>query len=122
TDTTIADFVADLRAPTPSAAAEMVVPDRRDVKAAIDARVEELSGWMERFLQDCQVEVERRCARIKHLTPMRDIEHSQRRVEMLQLRCATAMRRRIEQAGHRLESRMLQLQVLDPRAVLARGY
>lgn len=122
TDTTIADYVADLRAPTPSAAAELVVPDRRDVKAAIDARFEEMSGWIERYLDERRVEIERRCARLKHLSPTREIERHQRSVEMLQLRGATAVRRCIEQAEHRLESRVLQLQVLDPRAVLARGY
>ncbi len=122
TDTTIADFVADVRAPTPSAAAEIVVPDRKEVLLAINGRLDEARSWMRQVLDDRSEDVERRCSRVKQMTPVREVERHQRAAEMLQLRGASAMRRRLEQASHRVEARSLQLAGLNPRAVLARGY
>jgi len=51
TDFTIADFVADLRAPTPSAAAELAVRDKREIKSAIEHLMNGLEGRMEQILQ-----------------------------------------------------------------------
>ena len=57
TDTTIIDFVADLSAPTPSAAAELAVPDVREVLFALDGQLDDLTGAMEGVLQRLQLRV-----------------------------------------------------------------
>ncbi len=57
TDFTICDFVADLRAPTPSAAAELTVPDVRALAQELDMRSERLTEALEAFVQDCKEEL-----------------------------------------------------------------
>jgi exonuclease VII large subunit len=100
----------------------MIVPDRKDVLLAIGERLDDVHAWMDQYLDTRRIEVERRRARIQQLTPIRDIERRQRAAEMLRLRALSAIRRRVEQANHRVEARSLQLAVLNPSAVLSRGF
>ena len=62
TDTTLADLVADLRAPTPSAAAELVAPDRIEVAQRIDAISRRGEAWLARLLRDAHEQLVRRTA------------------------------------------------------------
>ncbi|MBI2788370.1 MAG: exodeoxyribonuclease VII large subunit [Elusimicrobia bacterium] len=122
TDTTIADFVADLRAPTPSAAAEMAVPE----KAAVLDRVAELVDAMSQDLRDTLESLSRRlqyaAAHPFLKDPRRLWEQRVQRVDDLSMRLPEALRRRLETLGLRLGAAAGRLDAISPLAVLARGY
>lgn len=122
TDTTIADFVADLRAPTPSAAAEMAVQE----KAAVLDRVFELADAMAMDLRDAVDGLERRLAyATAHpllQDPKRLWEQRVQRVDDLSMRLPEALRRRLANLGLRLGAAAGRLDAISPLNVLARGY
>ncbi|MCR4295360.1 MAG: exodeoxyribonuclease VII large subunit, partial [Elusimicrobia bacterium] len=122
TDTTIADFVADLRAPTPSAAAEMAVPE----KAAVLDRIAEHDDAMEQILRDILNSLERRlkyaAAHPLLSDPRRLWEQRVQRVDELSMRLPEALKRRLESARMRLGAAAGRLDAISPLNVLARGY
>ena len=122
TDTTLADFVADLRAPTPSAAAEIAVPE----KAAVRDRIAELVDAMTQDLRDALEGLERRLryagAHPFLQDPRRMWEQRVQRVDDLTMRLPEALRRRLERAGLRLGAAAGRLDAISPLNVLARGY
>jgi exodeoxyribonuclease VII large subunit len=122
TDTTIADFVADLRAPTPSAAAEMAVPE----KAAVADRIAELLDAMSQDLRDALESLGRRlqyaAAHPFLQDPRRLWEQRVQRVDDLSMRLPEALRRRLETLGLRLGAAAGRLDAISPLNVLARGY
>lgn len=118
TDFTIADFVADVRAPTPSGAAELSVPDRQDwlrrfahyeqrATTSIERRLTELrehSTWLQR--------------RLGQLHPGITLRQQLQRADELEQRLHRAMRHAISNAGHRLAEQTSQLHRLSPAAQL----
>ncbi len=122
TDTTIADFVADLRAPTPSAAAELAVPE----KAAVSNRVAELIDAMAQDLRDTVDSLARRlqyaAAHPFLQDPRRLWEQRVQRVDDLAMRLPEALRRRLATLGLRLSAAAGRLDAISPLNVLARGY
>jgi exodeoxyribonuclease VII large subunit len=120
TDFTIADFVADLRAPTPTGAAAAVSADREalcDVVAALKRRMG----------RDLRRQVETRAQRLdslarRLLTPAQRIERQSRDLAALAKRMAIAARRGLGDGTRRLASLRNALTHLDPTRVLARGY
>jgi len=144
TDVTLADFVADLRAPTPSAAAELAVPDRLDVVAALRARRwrldEAATGQLAGFSR--RVGAERRA--LERLRPATRLAAARERGGYLLDRATAALhgriavdRRATERAGRdlaplvqgrlrrergRLAAASAALGALGPEATLARGY
>jgi exodeoxyribonuclease VII large subunit len=120
TDETMCDFVADRRAPTPSAAAEIVAPDANQVSA-------QLQGMLVYALGNIQQRVGRHQSNIETMTgragrSATDISRWRQRLEDLEVRT-----RRAVQSGERdrrahLRRCQAQLQALDPQATLDRGY
>ena len=122
TDFTICDFVADLRAPTPSAAAELAVPDteqllsklqqmqsisRRSIKANFDAATHRFA-----------VVHSRRCL----TTPLFYVEEQSMRLDYLMQSFVHAAQRRLAEYDRRLASQCAKLDALSPLKVLSRGY
>jgi exodeoxyribonuclease VII large subunit len=108
-DVTIADFVADERAPTPSAAAERVVPDRAEWLRSIEATARRLALAMRRRLGDAgqaRLALERRLARVHPGAVLR--QHAQR-LDELDARLRLTMRRRLQRdaARHRTAQALL---------------
>ncbi|MCO4770353.1 MAG: exodeoxyribonuclease VII large subunit [Deltaproteobacteria bacterium] len=110
TDVTIADFVADLRAPTPTGAAERAVPQRRDLEAALGDLRGRLLGATGRTLQRRSQRVEELRKRL--LSPQRRLELSAQRLDEARSRLGRATltglerrRERLENARRRLEAR-----------------
>jgi exodeoxyribonuclease VII large subunit len=120
TDFTIADFVADLRAPTPTAAAAVASPDR-------EALCESLAALKRRMARDLRRQMETRAQRLdslarRLLTPSQRIERQSRELAALARRMSIAARRGLADGTRHLASLRTALTHLDPTRVLARGY
>jgi len=121
-DFTIADFVADLRAPTPSAAAELVVPDRQELAGVI-------AGARQRLLSAAAGRIGRQRERVVTLVrsyglrrPADLIAGRMQRLDELERRLQLASERHVALRKRLLDSTTRHLASLDPQAVLARGY
>ncbi|MGN0205085.1 MAG: exodeoxyribonuclease VII large subunit [Coprococcus sp.] len=122
TDTTIIDFVSDLRAPTPSAAAELAVPDMRVVLGQIDSYAEALDYAM----QDC---IDRRRRKLegferifRHLSPEARIKEKRQQLLAAEERIQIMMERKLEQTKGHLALCAQKLNGLSPLRQLERGY
>jgi exodeoxyribonuclease VII large subunit len=122
TDTTIADLVADIRAPTPSAAAMLAVPDRIALGNLVERDVRRLVASMRR-------EIDMHRDRVVHLREVLRARSPQVRVAMARTREArarvaaeAAIRRRMDLDRRRLSEAATRLDALSPLAVLGRGY
>ncbi len=120
TDYTIADYVADVRAPTPSAAAETAVPDRADVWRRVEGLALSLHAWTAGQVSQGLTVTEQAVHRLRLVQPA-PAQYRQR-LGGLMLAVEVAMERATAQRGERLSSFAAQLRSLDPRRTLARGY
>ena len=122
-DFTISDFVADLRAPTPSAAAELTVPRLDQLKAELDGMVARLAGALASGQRLRRLALERAGASPVLAMPGRAlIEPRRARLEDAGRRLAGAMPVRLERCRHRLDALSASLRALDPASVMDRGY
>jgi exodeoxyribonuclease VII large subunit len=143
-DFTIADFVADLRAPTPSAAAELIVPDILDLRRQMDASARGLGRELLNRMRDSQQRLDhardtlRRClahkidnyrrglahalATLQARSPVRELMLRRNRFGDLQRRFTELPTRALENARHRFQRIEGILRVLGPEATLRRGY
>lgn len=122
TDFTLADFAADLRAPTPTGAAVLATPDAADLRAALGSKLLHIDSAVIALLasnrRDC-TDLEMRLAR---LSPQRKVQEDRQRLDELTERALHGLA-----AGHRLRRARVdglasRLQALSPLAVLQRGY
>ena len=120
TDITIADLVADVRATTPSAAAELVAPDRRELAAAVAGFAGTLSDRASHLVTDYRMRLDQAVDRLAFLAP--DTRAPRQRVDDLLRAAGQAVGRSLEIHSERLRSLELLLSALDPAAILARGY
>ena len=142
TDFTIADFCADLRAPTPTAAAELVSQPRAVWLGALDLMAERLEDSLQRQLDSRHQRLDQAAARLgrpsglvarqqlqlarlsqhmRHgmLLNLQRLAHTQ---QALQADLPVKIQRRLAHQAERLDRAALRLQLLDPRLVLQRGY
>ena len=122
TDTTIIDYVADLRAPTPSAAAELAVPDMRSVLGQLQGYEEALEAAMEQIMTLCRQRVDSYARVFRHLNPQSRLNDRRQRLMEVEDRLRIGMERRIEQAKSELAIRTQQLEGVSPLRQLERGY
>ena len=120
TDTTIADFVADRRAPTPSAAAEIVAPDVRDLGANVSSFTSRIDEIISRNIRDSRTQFEMAVDRMNLRVP--DTQLPRQRVDDLLARARLAGERLVESSRLRLESVEASLNALGPAKILRRGY
>lgn len=119
-DFTISDLVADRRAPTPTAAAALVVPDRNDLLTRIDQLALALRSGVQRRIRQ---EREHTAALARHLRDPRQVLKNLRlRIDELTERAAHALSGRLRFAEQRLRGAGERLHALSPLAVLERGY
>ncbi|MBE6757262.1 MAG: exodeoxyribonuclease VII large subunit [Ruminococcaceae bacterium] len=122
TDFTICDFVADLRAPTPSAAAELAVPDRQQLLALLKQRrwtlQRDVQHTIERESKRLAVLKEKRCLS----TPLFLVEEQGVRLDYLTRALASAGTLALREADKQLSAYSAKLDALSPLKVLSRGY
>ncbi|MCS3650703.1 exodeoxyribonuclease VII large subunit [Salinibacter ruber] len=121
-DVTIADLVADERAATPSAAAERVVPDRRDVADRVRALHDRLRSRVTGRLQDARQRVDALVASRAFHAPARRLEQHRQRLDALVDRLGRGGARAVDRARTRLAHLRDRLHALDPEQPLRRGY
>ncbi len=121
-DVTIADLVADERAATPSAAAERVVPDRRDVADRVRALHDRLCSRVTGRLQAARQRVDALVASRAFHAPARRLEQHRQRLDALVDRLERGGARAVERARTHLTRLRDRLHALDPEQPLRRGY
>jgi exodeoxyribonuclease VII large subunit len=122
TDFTIADFVADLRAPTPSAAAELVVPDLQGADDALSALQRRIVARVRGRLHHARADLERTLRHPALRRPRTIIDDRAQTLDLLADRIAERMKTRLQRAGQALAAVDGRIAALDPRGVLLRGY
>jgi exodeoxyribonuclease VII large subunit len=122
TDYTIADFVADVRAATPSVAAELVSPDLAVLRDAVSEARRRLALAAMSALQDQRQRVDSAQQRLVWRSPQAVIARHRQQTDDLAQRARGAISRELTARTSRLDARRLQLQTLSPLTTLARGY
>jgi exodeoxyribonuclease VII large subunit len=119
-DLTIADLVADRRAPTPTAAGAMVVPDQRELSARLDKMARALGTGLERQIRRRRDQV---AGLARHLRdPRQVVKALQVRVDEFSERAVRAVTTHVRSLRQQLRGGAERLQALSPLAVLERGY
>lgn len=122
TDTTIADFVADLRAPTPSAAAELAVMD-------VNALLQNLAAYKEQFgrlfsyqVQNARMRAQQYGMRLKYTSPMQRIREQRQRAADLEDAFCQSMDGILREQKHRMSVYIERMKGLSPLEKLSQGY
>jgi exodeoxyribonuclease VII large subunit len=122
TDFTIADFVADQRAPTPSAAAELAVPDQADLWQMVLAGASHLERVMVRRLDQARQALDGRQRELQRLSPQAHIDARRQQADELTHRASRALTSDLALRRSRLAGLQARLESLSPLATLRRGY
>ena len=122
TDFTITDFVADLRAPTPSAAAELAVSDISVTQSRIEGYMELLNQLMERKLYMYRSQLENKKLKLEHLSPMTILDSRRHQLIQTGQRMENAMNNILLSRKHQLEIYASKLHGLSPLEKLSQGY
>ncbi len=122
TDTTIADYVADLRAPTPSAAAELAVSDYQQTKMRLKEYELRLNRLLAQEVQVARMRLKEYRTRLKYLHPRYRLQEQQQRLAELEDDLRTLMEGRIREARHKLAIYMEAMKGLSPIEKLNHGY
>ena len=121
-DFTICDFVADLRAATPSAAAELSLPDKEDLYRQVKALSTRLNGAQTTRLKQYRTRLDRLAAARVLTSPEAVYRLRRETVEGLEKRLNLSMSRRLTSKRQAMERVVASLSALNPLAVLSRGY
>ncbi len=121
-DVTISDFVADLRAATPSNAAELCAPDRAELMEYIDTCGDRVAQVMERKLSLCRQRLKSAAERRVLISPMIYVSDRQTAFKALSVRLGAAISGRVSSGREAYASAAAKLDALSPLKVLGRGY
>jgi exodeoxyribonuclease VII large subunit len=122
TDFSLADFAADRRAPTPSAAAEVATPDCAELRASLAQRRARLERALDRCVEDRRSRLASLERSLSYLSPVARVENARQQLDVLAGRAEAATARCLERDEERLAGLAARLRALDPDAVLRRGY
>lgn len=120
TDTTLADLAADVRAPTPTAAAELIAPDKTRLLSQMEGNERRLQQLVIRRIDEAGMKLDGYAARLR--SPAALLERQQDRLYQYQTRLKMWSQRALERESRRLSEFGLRLQGLDPNQPLKRGY
>ncbi len=122
TDFTIADFVSDMRAPTPTAAAELATPNQADLRldlADLDSR---LVRSQQSYTNELRWAIKELQGQLRRNSPLAQIQSDIQRVDELERRVSTSASHLLQLAHSQLIGLAQRISALNPRAVLERGY
>ena len=122
TDTTIADYVADMRAPTPSAAAELAVFDYRTVKEQITGLYRRLSGNMEQKIKFTGMQIRQMESRLHRLSPESRMREKRMYTAGLEQKIEQLMQKRLAEKRHEVAIFAERMERLSPLRKLSGGY
>ncbi len=121
-DFTICDFVADLRAPTPSAAAELIVPDIVDLRRRVDALAGNLGKCLRAFVEHQKTRLRFLSERALSRELLKRLRDTQQQIDLARESLHRFVRQKVEHCGQLLRRLEGILRVLGPDATLKRGY
>ena len=121
-DVTISDFVADLRAATPSNAAELAVPDRDALLQTLDGMESAMAAALNRQLKTARQQLSVLSASAVLKSPDGYLQQREKQLELLTNRLVAAQNRNIAQTRQRYISSVSKLDAMSPLKVLTRGY
>lgn len=122
TDFTISDFVADLRAPTPSAAAELAVPNINDIYAEIDSYVLSLNKEITYILENYKTDLSILSNTLKNKNPEKIIEEKRLRLDIIYSELLKAFNNKLSLHKDKFVKLNSKLNMLSPLKVLSMGY
>ena len=122
TDFTLADFAADVRAPTPSVAAELLVPDRDELRRRVATLQARLHRQQRQQLRQAMQRADRAGLRLEAQRPRARLDLLCRRQADSLRRLGAAWQRRLEREQSRLRGLARSLETVSPLATVARGY
>ena len=121
-DVTISDFVADLRAATPSNAAELAVPDQDALRQNLDSLSEAMATAMSRRLNTAREKLDSLANRPVLRSPLASYEGKRKALELLEARLASVQNRNVAKSRQRFVAQVSKLDAMSPLKVLTRGY
>lgn len=121
-DVTLSDLVADVRALTPSEAAELIVPAAEEMAALLRQYRDRMAGSLRMRLSAGRARLEALASRAVMRRPYQRIQESARRLDDLEQRTLRGLRQRLVQAQQQTKALTARLENLNPLAVLGRGY
>ena len=121
-DVTIADYVADLRAATPSNGAELAVPDRESLMQNLDALNAAMGAALNRQLKLCTQRLDALAASPALRSPTGYLDQKQKDLTLLQNRLSASQERLLAQRNQRFVGCVAKLDAMSPLKVLSRGY
>ena len=122
TDTTIIDFVSDLRAPTPTAAAELVAKSREEWTSLIHKLKSEIDNQMELIINNYTQRIDLYLAKLKALSPQNRLKERNNLVDSLNKRLGGTFKQLLKNRQNSLTNIIREMELLNPSNVLSRGY
>ncbi|MEG0109147.1 MAG: exodeoxyribonuclease VII large subunit, partial [Lachnospiraceae bacterium] len=122
TDTTIADFVADLRAPTPSAAAELAVYEYMDLKQELNGYMNQLQRLITGKLREAQGKTEQYELKMKYLHPRNKLNNKKQFLMEYENKMKILMSRKLDYKKHQLALYIENMKGLSPLSKLNQGF
>jgi exodeoxyribonuclease VII large subunit len=121
-DFTIADFAADVRAPTPSAAAEIVAPNVEELRQTVHGWLYQATSLTRKRLEEARRRLDYQQEALARSSPQVQVDRHKQRIDEMIRRGTTQVRHGLQQHRLRLEGLRLQLESLSPQRTLERGY
>ncbi len=122
TDVTLTDAAADLRAPTPSAAAELAVPSIEEMKHLLEQRTRQLQQVFAMYMEQRENRLQQLIQQLHRVSPQQKHMLAEQQLAHLKSRLEQGMKNRMQAEEAALQKEMARLDALSPLKILSRGY